>query len=80
MTAPSRINGVKQEAIIASCTSKNRYSDMITAVAIGISQSERNGVKLYTYRCPICSGWHLTRDWRGRNGNPVTPCTEKVFG
>lgn len=80
MTAPARINGVDVEVRERSCISKNRYFDCYTAVAVGISQTERYGVKLYTYRCKICNGWHLTRNGRGKDGNPVLPCKQNVFG
>lgn len=80
MAAPRRTNGYDQAVIEAACLSKNRYADRYTAVAMGISQAERYGIKLYTYQCRICHGWHLTRDGRGRDGNPVLPCTENVFG
>lgn len=80
MAAPRRFNGVDQAVIEAACRSKNRYADRLTAVAMGISQAERYGIKLFTYRCRICRGWHLTKDGRGRDGNPVLPCTENVFG
>lgn len=80
MTAPHRTNGLTQEVITAACASKNRYPDRYTAVAMGISQAERYGDKLYTYNCRICKGWHLTKNGRGVDGNPVLPCTEKVFG
>jgi len=80
MSAPSRINGVDRAVLEAACKSKNRYSDHLTAIAIGISQSERYGVKLYTYKCPHCRGWHLTKNGRGFNGNPSLLCSPKIFG
>lgn len=80
MTAPRRIKGLTHEVVQASCASKNRYADRYTAVAMGISQALRYGDKLYTYQCRICKGWHLTKDGRGRDGNPVIPCIENVFG
>lgn len=80
MTAPQKINGMTQEELLASCRSKNRYPDRYTAVAMGISQAERIGMKLYTYQCRVCRGWHLTRNGRGKDGNPVLPCKEDVFG
>ena len=68
------------DPIHRACTSKNRYSDRFTAVAMGISQVERYGCRLYAYQCKHCNGWHLTKCGRGRDGNPVLPCHEKVFG
>ena len=79
MTAPARIKGMPAEAIKRSCTTKNRYPDIMTAVAAGMHQHESFGAKLYTYRCRVCDGWHLTKSKHGRDGNPVTPCSAKVF-
>lgn len=80
MTAPLRANGQLVTHVERSCITKNRYPDIFVAIAMGINQAEMNKVALYTYRCPICNGWHLTKSKYGTNGTPVTPCTLKAFG
>lgn len=79
MSAPLRIRGMEAEQVERSCTSKNRYPDMYTAIAMGITQSEISGFKIYTYRCRLCKGYHLTKSKHSRNGNPVTKCSLKSF-
>lgn len=80
MTAPRRSHGQSVEHVERSCSTKNRYPDIFVAIAMGINQTEMNKVALYTYCCPICKGWHLTKSKHGRGGTPVTPCTLRAFG
>lgn len=61
MTAPRHRNGATVAFIQRSCEGKRRLADEASARAIGMADAERNGVKLYIYRCRFCSGWHLTR-------------------
>lgn len=52
------------------CLSKLYHPDEATARAFAVQSLERPGnvVKvLYVYPCPICHGWHLTKDG-SRNG------------
>ena len=79
MTAPSRSHGRFVDEIASFCAKKNRYTDIFTAIAIGVRQKEIGGIQLYTYRCPACRGWHLTKSKHGRNGNPVIKCSLKSF-
>ena len=45
-----------------SCERKRRYPDHIAALAFAIHEMERQpGLKLDTYRCRFCGGWHLYR-------------------
>lgn len=64
---------------IEVCKSKNRYADIFTAIAMGVTRSEDEGIPLYTYRCEVCSGWHLTKDRRPMNGNLKTRCDLSVY-
>lgn len=51
------------------CEGKRRYPDELTAKVFGMNSSSRNGVEdLYTYRCEVCGGWHLTKHRRGPAG------------
>lgn len=57
MTAPP----LKKEKL--TCANKTRHPDEITARAIAMHaiQTHGNTRQLFVYRCPQCSGWHLTR-------------------
>lgn len=79
MTAPRKDHGVNRDKIERSCTSKNRHPDVYTVVAIGITQSERSGVKLYYYLCEICEGWHLTKNRYSPAGKRHPQCKEQAF-
>lgn len=52
---------------VATCKSKRRHPDELTARAAGMRAIEdrRDTGKLYVYRCPHCHGWHLTRTFNG---------------
>lgn len=55
------------------CLSKNRYPDKLTACAAGAHFIETMQVDgLWYYRCPICRGWHLTRQNHGKKRNVLT--------
>jgi hypothetical protein len=46
----------------AICFRKRRYPDELTACAFAIHCEEcSDGADIYVYRCPVCSGYHLTR-------------------
>lgn len=47
------------------CESKQRWPDSLSAAAGALCALEARPdevQKLWTYRCPICRGWHLTRN------------------
>lgn len=79
MAAQTRTNGLTKEQIERACTSKKRFSDQLTAIAMGITRATAAGHPLYTYRCHICSGWHLTKRPFGRSGERLQQCSEKVI-
>lgn len=43
------------------CEGKERYRDHAHAVVAARFAGQKRGVKLRTYDCPFCSGWHLTK-------------------
>lgn len=50
-----------EEERARSCTGKKRYrTEKGAGTAAGAATDER-GVKLRTYRCVFCDGWHLTK-------------------
>lgn len=67
MTAPS----LKKP--IATCRSKRRHPDELTARAVAMHAIEQRKEvrRLYVYHCRECNGWHLTRSYNGI-GNLVT--------
>ena len=45
-----------------ACDRKRRYPDHVSALAFAIGEMERNhGLRLDTYRCIFCKGWHLCK-------------------
>ena len=51
-----------------SCERKRRYPDQVAALAFAIVEMERHaGLKLDTYPCRFCGGWHLYRNKRGNS-------------
>lgn len=72
MTAPNRINGRTREEFERMCANKHRWSDELSARAGAIHSLERRPhvEQLFTYQCPICRGFHLTRCWQP-NKEPV---------
>lgn len=71
MTRPRKVNGVEtalieqiathRAAVQRTCHSKRRYADEHAARAVGIECMAGGAQPLYTYRCPCCKGWHLTK-------------------
>jgi hypothetical protein len=47
---------------------KNRYRTVRLAIRYAITSSRLSGLPMRTYRCPDCSGWHLTkrREWSSK--------------
>lgn len=80
MTAPNRDHGRPREKIVPTCAGKNRYSDQLTAIAMGMQQeSIYDGSKIFHYRCEICRGWHITHYERGPSGKKNRRCSLDVF-
>lgn len=75
---PSRINGRTIEEIERMCRGKHRWSDELSAKAGAMISLDRNPdvLRLYTYHCPVCSGYHLTRS-KQRNQIPVTAANDQ---
>lgn len=45
-----------------ACERKRRYPDQIAALVFAVHQMETHrGLKLDTYKCRFCHGWHLCR-------------------
>lgn len=60
-----------------NCANKIRYADEFPARVAAMESINRHGTtdKLWVYRCPHCSGWHLTRS---RQRTAPTTATELV--
>jgi len=70
---PNRTHGFTLEQLERMCQGKHRWSDEHAARAGGLQSLERRPQtrKLYTYHCPACRGWHLTRSWV-KGQKPIT--------
>lgn len=80
MSAPKRDHGHLREKIVTSCSSKNRYVDQPTAIAMGMRQEDMNaGLKMYHYACTICRGWHITHYAVAPNGRKNRRCSPDIF-
>lgn len=60
---PKRENGRTLEEIERMCRGKHRWSDELAARAGALQSLERRPktARLFTYKCPVCQGFHLTR-------------------
>lgn len=69
--AKHRITTRKQEW--SMCEKKTRYRDQGTAKRAAGTAFAKRGVKLHGYLCPICGGYHLTKENRAglRRGGRV---------
>lgn len=69
---PRRVHGLTDQERKRRCTGKHRWSDELSARAGAIYALEtyQGAKKLWTYKCPHCAGWHLTRRWQP-NQKPV---------
>lgn len=46
-----------------ACAKKKRYADDLTARAAAMESCSKYGEDvLFTYQCPVCRGWHLTKN------------------
>jgi len=50
---------------VRNCAAKHRYPDELSAI-----ETHRNTDALDAYQCPICHGWHLTRQIKGTATDP----------
>ncbi len=70
---PSKNFGLTDAERDRRCTGKRRYADEVSAIAAAMSHIERKApeARLFTYRCPYCLGYHLTRN-KQKNQEPIT--------
>jgi len=82
---PNKSHGRTHEEIERMCLGKHRWADELAARAGALQSLERrpeDAKKLYTYRCPVCHGFHLTRS-KQPGQKPVTldsysPCVQQA--
>lgn len=43
-----------------SCGRKAFYPSELVATKVALASMRRGAPPLWTYRCPLCGGWHLT--------------------
>lgn len=60
---PNKDHGYTSEELNRMCLGKHRWSDELSARAAAIASLERRPktLRLFTYKCPSCRGYHLTR-------------------
>lgn len=44
------------------CSMKRRHASQRVAIRAADERKKRTGIALFTYRCPHCKSWHLTRN------------------
>jgi hypothetical protein len=53
----------------AACKRKIRHRTESKALVVAAKCAAMRNVRgLHVYRCPVCSGWHLTHQERARRG------------
>ena len=52
---------LNQQSWERDCLSKRRYRSLKFADEVALRRGTEDGIKLYTYRCPDCSFWHITK-------------------
>lgn len=60
---PNKNHGYTRDELDRMCQGKHRWPDELAARAGGLQSLERRPetLRLYTYHCPACRGYHLTR-------------------
>ena len=64
MSRPKRNFGMTDAERQKMCERKDRYSDEHAAAAGAMRSLENHNSgysKLWTYKCPVCRGWHCTK-------------------
>lgn len=56
-----RAAGNNDRRIYRTCSRKHRYSSKAAVKQAASIASKSQGIELHYYRCPYCSGWHLTK-------------------
>jgi hypothetical protein len=74
MTAPKKVSGLSRERLERMCLKKHRWADELAARAGALQSLEAspNTMRLFTYHCPVCKGWHLTRQWSPEYPEEIT--------
>lgn len=71
---PNKNHGYTREQLERMCRGKIRWADELSARAGGLQSLERrpdDARRLFTYKCPVCKGFHLTR-LKQRGQEPIT--------
>ena len=70
---PTKTHGLTDHQRTRMCTGKHRWPDQLSAMAGAVASLERHpeAGKLYTYHCPACGGFHLTKR-KQKGQRPVT--------
>lgn len=60
---PLKSHGYTSDELYRMCHGKHRWPDELSARAGGLQSLERrpDTLRLFTYHCPACCGFHLTR-------------------
>lgn len=61
---PNKVNGKTEQQRMKMCEGKHRWPDELSATAGALRALERpydTPTRLWTYHCPLCNGWHLTK-------------------
>lgn len=51
----------------AKCSWKRRFESERIAKIRAAEAEPQAGCRLHVYRCPVCKGWHLTKNGQGRH-------------
>lgn len=79
---PNKDHGYTREELDRMCQGKHRWPDELSARAGAMQSLERRPetLRLFTYHCPACRGYHLTR-CKQRGQKPITfestPCIQQ---
>lgn len=61
--------GKLAEKMWRMCLRKKKYKSEFIANSVAQKVKEERGVILYSYCCPLCGYWHLTKKERLTNDN-----------